>query len=137
MPDTVKIDKVITSEDKLLKAIQEAADSDLGTSWEDAGIGSYEFWGAVGFDSHVVPTIEGETSIIVDMTRYDEDFLPRKGEGVVKFGGCPEVHRGSCDYSCAFVEAGYEWVIEKVEWTAISRSKGDKHLIVTYEIFGP
>lgn len=92
------------------------ADADVLGSWEDHGIGSYEYWGAHGVHHDFGYTIEGALAVVkfkgVDFTLSFPNAIKTSHSG----GGCDGEHRGRCRAACAEWEADVSWksVYQKV-----------------------
>jgi len=83
----------------------------------DNGIGSYEFWGARGFDSRKEPELQ-ECHVWVQVTGHDDyDMIPARGRSSYEGGGCDGEHKGPCKDACTEVEVEFSIDLCDVAWT--------------------
>lgn len=72
-----------TKSDKIKDSIISLINDALIIKWENCGIGSYEYWGAVGTDVRWLPVIQNKE---VEIDIQDLELIPRylRGEKVVE-----------------------------------------------------
>lgn len=104
------------------KAVSEAlAKAKYNHEWDDAGIGSYEYHGAMGFDSRPFLAVEVEGYVRVrfpklpphldtEEGRTEAMDLPSDHVSVkLSFGGCDEKHSGRCTRDCQETTVYASW----------------------------
>jgi hypothetical protein len=86
----------------------------LTHTWEDCGIGSYEYWGAKGNDVNWQPIL---TETVTVFFPTDCPVIPIKVTGHYEGGGCPgeDAPRHRCGHQCQDVDIDFEAVLITVK----------------------
>jgi hypothetical protein len=102
------------------------SDADVDVYWDNDGIGSYEYWGAVGYDHGTdYATVDGGREVIGLVEGPADAELPTI-ETTTGGGGCDGEHRGRCRKACN------EWSLD-VRWVPGYREVRDGVLWVVYD----